>query len=91
MIRLLRDYRGLLSDEKLLEAGDYDEASLSPELLSVLLEKGYAVRLGVTSQVSQETPIASQEARSEPVSHKAVVEEFVAKANAPAPKRKPKG
>lgn len=92
MIQLLRDYRGLLSNENLLEAGDYDEASLSPELLNALLEKGYAISLDPKApQTKVEAPQEPQDKRPEPVSQIEAVEEFVAKATAPKSKTKPKG
>jgi hypothetical protein len=90
MIRLLQDYRGVITNEALLEAGDYE--TLSDELLNRLLEKGYAIRLDGEQQAPQEESEAeAQETRSEPVSQVEVIEEFVAKSNAPKPKTKPKG
>ena len=87
MIRLHQDYRGSLTNEALLEAGDYD--SLSPELESYLIAKGIAE--SITSDEIILTKVDPQAEESPSVSPVSTIAHVEKELNKPQVKRKPKG
>jgi hypothetical protein len=85
MIRLLHAYIGRLTNENVLYPKDYEETELSPELVKLLLEKGYAQRIEDTPPVAEAS--TSEVEPVEDVTTASTIAQSIASANKPKSKK----